>query len=88
MQLMEPDASDLKAHPGVIRHVAAMFRANPALPQRFRRQAPLNLPDPSTYYGEGPQDCTDYTTMGGAGSWTPALVARVPAAAAACARIR
>ncbi len=32
----------------------AIFIANPDLPERFRRGAPLNTPDPSTYYaGEG-----------------------------------
>lgn len=36
------------------------FLANPDLPERFRRGAPLNTPDPSTFYGEGPAGYTDY----------------------------
>jgi N-ethylmaleimide reductase len=36
------------------------FLANPDLPERFRRNAPLNTPDPSTFYGEGPAGYTDY----------------------------
>ena len=40
------------------------FLANPDLPERFRRGAPLNTPDPSTFYGEGPAGYTDYPTLG------------------------
>jgi 2,4-dienoyl-CoA reductase-like NADH-dependent reductase (Old Yellow Enzyme family) len=34
--------------------------ANPDLVERFRTGAPLNPPDPSTFYGEGPVGYTDY----------------------------
>lgn len=40
-----------------------LFIANPDLPERFRRQAPLNEPDPRTFYGSGPQGYTDYPTL-------------------------
>jgi 2,4-dienoyl-CoA reductase-like NADH-dependent reductase (Old Yellow Enzyme family) len=34
--------------------------ANPDLVERFRSGAPLNEPDPSTFYGSGPEGYTDY----------------------------
>ncbi len=34
--------------------------ANPDLVERFRTNAPLNTPDPSTFYGSGPIGYTDY----------------------------
>lgn len=36
------------------------FIANPDLPERFALGAPLNAPDPSTFYGRGPEGYTDY----------------------------
>jgi N-ethylmaleimide reductase len=36
------------------------FLANPDLPERFRRAAPLNPPDRSTFYGGGEAGYTDY----------------------------
>src|SRR4029077_17582988 len=39
------------------------FIANPDLPERFRRHAPLNQDDPSTYYGGGAKGYTDYPTL-------------------------
>ena len=36
------------------------FIANPDLPERFMRNAPLNTPDPSTFYGGGAKGYTDY----------------------------
>lgn len=36
------------------------FLANPDLPERLRRDAPLNMPDKDTFYGEGPKGYTDY----------------------------
>jgi 2,4-dienoyl-CoA reductase-like NADH-dependent reductase (Old Yellow Enzyme family) len=36
------------------------FLANPDLPERFRQGAPLNEPDPSTFYAFGPKGYTDY----------------------------
>src|SRR5262245_22513524 len=37
-----------------------LFIANPDLPKRFAIGAPLNTPDPSTFYGSGPHGYTDY----------------------------
>ena len=42
------------------------FLANPDLPARLRRDAPLNTPDPDTFYGGGAQGYTDYPTLEGA----------------------
>jgi N-ethylmaleimide reductase len=36
------------------------FIANPDLPERFRRDAPLNAPDFATFYGGGEKGYTDY----------------------------
>lgn len=40
-----------------------LFIANPDLPERFRLNAPLNEPDPSTFYGGGEAGYTDYPTL-------------------------
>jgi 2,4-dienoyl-CoA reductase-like NADH-dependent reductase (Old Yellow Enzyme family) len=37
-----------------------LFIANPDLPERFRRHAPLNAPDPATFYGGGAEGYVDY----------------------------
>ena len=39
------------------------FLANPDLPERFRRSAALNEPDPSSFYSPGPVGYTDYPTL-------------------------
>ena len=39
------------------------FIANPDLPRRFREAAPLNPPDPSTFYGQGAKGYTDYPPL-------------------------
>ena len=39
------------------------YIANPDLVERFRTSAPLNKPDPSTFYGEGPKGYTDYPAL-------------------------
>jgi N-ethylmaleimide reductase len=44
----------------------ALFIANPDLPARFRADAPLNTPDPATFYGGTEKGYTDYPFMGGA----------------------
>jgi 2,4-dienoyl-CoA reductase-like NADH-dependent reductase (Old Yellow Enzyme family) len=36
------------------------FLSNPDLPERFRQNAPLNEPDPPTFYAPGPKGYTDY----------------------------
>jgi 2,4-dienoyl-CoA reductase-like NADH-dependent reductase (Old Yellow Enzyme family) len=40
-----------------------LFIANPDLPKRFALGAPLNKPDPSTFYGSGPRGYTDYPAL-------------------------
>jgi len=40
------------------------FLANPDLPERFRRGAPLNTPNRDTFYSPGPQGYIDYPTLG------------------------
>jgi len=37
--------------------------ANPDLPARFRQNAPLNIPDQSTFYASGPKGYTDYPVL-------------------------
>ena len=37
-----------------------LFLANPDLPDRFARNAPLNEPDPNTFYGGSEEGYTDY----------------------------
>lgn len=39
------------------------FLANPDLPERFRRGAPLNSPDKATFYTRGAKGYTDYPTL-------------------------
>jgi N-ethylmaleimide reductase len=39
------------------------FIANPDLPERFRHNAPLNPPDPATFYAPGPKGYTDYPAL-------------------------
>lgn len=40
-----------------------LYIANPDLPKRFATGASLNEPNPSTFYGSGPQGYTDYPTL-------------------------
>lgn len=42
------------------------FIANPDLPARIQAGAPLNTPDPTTFYSTGPKGYTDYPVLGGA----------------------
>jgi N-ethylmaleimide reductase len=37
-----------------------LFLANPDLPERFERNAPLNEPDQATFYTPGEKGYTDY----------------------------
>ncbi len=41
-----------------------LFIANPDLPKRFALGAPLNAPQPDTFYGSGPAGYTDYPELG------------------------
>jgi N-ethylmaleimide reductase len=40
-----------------------LYIANPDLPERFARDAPLNVPDPATFYGGDEHGYTDYPFM-------------------------
>ena len=40
-----------------------LFIANPDLPRRFAENAPLNAPDPATFYGDGAAGYTDYPAL-------------------------
>ena len=40
-----------------------LFIANPDLPIRFARNAPLNIPNPATFYTHGPEGYTDYPAL-------------------------
>jgi len=40
-----------------------LFIANPDLPERFRLNAPLNEPDPSTFFGGDAHGYTDYPPL-------------------------
>jgi N-ethylmaleimide reductase len=42
------------------------FLANPDLPARITAKAPLNEPNPKTFYSPGPEGYTDYPTMSAA----------------------
>lgn len=41
----------------------ALFLANPDLPERFKTDAPLNSPNPDTFYTQGEEGYLDYPTM-------------------------
>ena len=45
-----------------------LFIANPDLPARFASGAPLNKPDPDTYYGGDEHGYTDYPALEGVSS--------------------
>jgi 2,4-dienoyl-CoA reductase-like NADH-dependent reductase (Old Yellow Enzyme family) len=40
-----------------------LFIANPDLPARFASRAPLNRPEPNTFYASGPHGYTDYPSL-------------------------
>lgn len=42
----------------------ALFLANPDLPERFEKNGPLNVPDKSTFYIDGPVGYVDYPFLG------------------------
>jgi len=58
---LERDEADLVA-------MGVPFLANPDLVERLKRNAPLNAPNPATFYGGGAVGYTDYPTLA-----TPAL---------------
>ncbi|MEB3207690.1 MAG: alkene reductase [Synechococcus sp.] len=59
------DEANAAISSGAIDSVAfgTSFLANPDLPERFRRGAALNTPDPATFYSSGPAGYTDYPTL-------------------------
>lgn len=59
------DEADTAIKAGQVDAVAfgVPFLANPDLPERFRRRAPLNDPNPATFYSPGPAGYTDYPAL-------------------------
>ncbi len=55
--------AELGAGDGDLVAFARSFLANPDLVERFRKDAALNAPDPSTFYTPGAKGYTDYTTL-------------------------
>lgn len=60
-----PDEAALAVESGSVDAVAfgTSFLANPDLPARIRAKAPLNTPDPFTFYRGGAKGYTDYPTL-------------------------
>ena len=56
MQAIENSTADLVAY-------GRLFLANPDLPERFAQDAPLNEPNPNTFYGGNEEGYTDYPSM-------------------------
>ncbi len=57
-EILDKDLADAVA-------VGRLFIANPDLPERWRTGAPLNEPNPDTFYGGGAEGYTDYPTLTG-----------------------
>ena len=55
--------AELSAGDGDLVAFARSFLANPDLVERFRKDAALTAPDPSTFYTPGPKGYTDYPTL-------------------------
>jgi 2,4-dienoyl-CoA reductase-like NADH-dependent reductase (Old Yellow Enzyme family) len=66
-QKMTKETSDQLLAKGEADAVAfgQLFIANPDLPLRFAKDAPLNMPDPETFYATGPEGYTDYPFLVG-----------------------
>ena len=60
-----PDEADEAISSGKLDAVAfgTAFLANPDLPARIKAKAPLNAPNPATFYTPGPEGYTDYPTL-------------------------
>jgi N-ethylmaleimide reductase len=60
-----PEEADESISSGIIDAVAfgTAFLANPDLPWRISKKAPLNAPDPATFYTPGPVGYTDYPPL-------------------------
>lgn len=59
----EQIAADVEAGTADIAAIATWSLANPDLVDRVKQGAPLNTPDPSTFYGGGAHGYTDYPTL-------------------------
>ncbi len=53
MKVIETGTADMVSY-------AKLFLANPDLPERFKKDAPLNEQDPDTFYGTGKEGYIDY----------------------------
>ena len=64
----DPAEAEAAVGSGAVDAVAfgTAFLANPDLPERIRCGAPLNAPDPDTFYTPGPKGYTDYPTLAAA----------------------
>jgi len=62
-----PDEAEAAVQSGALDAVAfgTSYLANPDLPERIKAKAPLNAPNPATFYTEGPAGYNDYPTMAG-----------------------
>lgn len=60
---LERAEAAIQAHQTDLVAFGRPFIANPDLPERFRAHAPLNTPDPATFYGGGVQGYVDYPTL-------------------------
>jgi len=60
-----PEAAAEAVATGLVDAVAfgTSFLANPDLPRRIELGAPLNAPDPATFYSSGPEGYTDYPAL-------------------------
>jgi 2,4-dienoyl-CoA reductase-like NADH-dependent reductase (Old Yellow Enzyme family) len=59
-------AAELDAGQGDVLPLGTSALANPDIVARLRDGAPLNTPDPATFYGGGAQGYTDYPVLAGA----------------------
>ena len=61
-----PDEAEQSIEQGQVDAVAfgTGFLANPDLPARIKAKAPLNEPNPATFYSPGPEGYTDYPALG------------------------
>lgn len=61
-----PDEAEQSIEQGQVDAVAfgTGFLANPDLPARIKAKAPLNAPNPATFYSPGPEGYTDYPALG------------------------
>jgi N-ethylmaleimide reductase len=61
---LETRLADIEKRRADLVSIGKMVLANPDLVARIRAGAPLNKPDPSTFYGGDTRGYTDYPTLG------------------------